>query len=98
MSDDTLDRETEILADDISDEALEAATGMDQSGITFAPIWCPDSVGMQLALPPRANAAQSSASAWAIPDRHHPRPLHPMSCRTCRLTPPPLLTTPCVPP
>ena len=45
MSDDTLDRETEILADDISDEALEAATAMDQSGITFAPIWCPDSVG-----------------------------------------------------
>lgn len=45
MSDDTLDRETEILADDISDEALEAATGRDQSGVTFAPIWCPDSVG-----------------------------------------------------
>jgi hypothetical protein len=50
MSDNTLDldrAETEILTDDVSDEALEASTAMDQgqSGITFAPIWCPDSVG-----------------------------------------------------
>ena len=49
MSDDTLDldkAETEILPDDVSDEALEATT-MDQRlrGITFAPIWCPDSAG-----------------------------------------------------
>lgn len=44
MSDEILDLETKILADDVSDEALEAAAGMDQSGITFAPIWCPDSV------------------------------------------------------
>ena len=45
MSDDTLDLETEILSDDVSDEALEAATGMDEREIIFAPIWCPDSVG-----------------------------------------------------
>ncbi len=45
MSDDTLDLETAILANHVSDEALEAATAMDQRGITFAPIWCPDSVG-----------------------------------------------------
>jgi hypothetical protein len=44
MSHDTLDLETEVLADEVSDEAMEAAAGMDQSGITFAPIWCPDSV------------------------------------------------------
>jgi hypothetical protein len=47
MSDKALDQtEREIVTDDFSDEALEAAAGTDRRPggfITFAPIWCPDS-------------------------------------------------------
>jgi hypothetical protein len=50
VSDNTLDldqTERAILTDDVSDEELEAATGVDQRlrEITAPPIWCPDSVG-----------------------------------------------------
>jgi hypothetical protein len=51
MSDNTLDldqAQTEIRTGAVSDEALEAATWMDQRprGLpTFAPIWCPGSAG-----------------------------------------------------
>ena len=48
MSEQTLDQaERELLTEEVADEALEAATGTDQGprgSITFAPIWCPDSV------------------------------------------------------